>query len=142
EGVVDRQDRRVDFDVFRRARVVAGAFEHFGIRVFDLGDRVVDADEVVGDQAEHAFFAAVGQARVDDDVVLGGDRQLPGVAAVDEHVAAFGEVRVDREEGAVGAGAGAAGAVGDVDDAVRGDRPRVEDRAAGAAVGPGGDAVV
>ena len=86
---------------------------------------MVDADEVVGDQAEHAV-ARAPQVVVDDDVVLGGDRELPGVArgagAAHDHVAAAGGGRGRRRrERRV---AGRAGAVGDVDDAVRGERDR------------------
>src|SRR6185295_17787888 len=72
----------------------------------------------------------------DDDVVVGGDRQLTGVRALDVGVAAAFVFRVDRvrdvERGVFFA---RTDAVFDVDDAVRGDRARVFDvRRAGAGV--------
>src|SRR4029077_2547275 len=103
------------------AVVFGGAF--FGVHQFD---RVVDADEVVGDQAEHAFFRRLFEVVVDHHVVGGGDRQRLRVFAFDVDVAAGPDhTGVGNVEGRVFAAAEFAGVV---DHAVAGEGAGVERR--------------
>src|SRR5262249_11141517 len=79
EGVFDRRRGGVDVEVFEP--FFAGAAVTAAVCL--LRARVVDANEVVGDQAEHPGAgrrAAVAAAEVaaNDHVVLGGDGQLSG----------------------------------------------------------------
>ena len=85
-------------------------------------DGVIDPHEVVGDQPEHPVAPALaGEVAVDDDVVLGGDRELT-LAAVHVHVAAPRRGRVARRERRVARRAPRS--VGHVDDAVGGQAQR------------------
>ena len=87
------------------------------------GDRVVDADVVRRDEAEQERGAARRAHEVvgDEDVVLGGERHVDGVVALESRgcrrpraTAAQSTTRYSGQE--------PVGVVGDVDDAVRGDR--------------------
>ena len=90
ERVVEGQDRGVDLDVPGTAVVVA-----VGVVVAPVVDRVVDAHEVVRDQApEHGGRVGALEVVHDDDVVVGADRDVLAVGAGHAHVAAARRRRV------------------------------------------------